>query len=178
MTAVARSRRHLTRGLTLVEMLVVMAIGVVVMLVLLPITIGLLREGKGLSAEVLSSDDLPPLHERLAQDLLAAAGAGVFPYPIDGSPVVTLTLTPPLPEDPIVVYEFSPTLVRRVVSSPDPKAPVPARPQSWSVPGLISVMESELAGGRFGLLYRPARGDAEILLFALPGTLPGTRVKP
>ena len=178
MKAGPRSRPGRTRGLSLVEMLVVMAIGVTVMLVLLPITIGLMREGKGLSTEILTSESLPHLHERLAQDLLAASGAGILPFPIDTSALVQMTLTPPLPEDPIVIYDFEPTLIRRIVQSRDPKAPPPARPQSWRVPGHVTVLPDELVAGRFGLLYSPIRGEAEILLFALPGTLPGTRVKP
>ena len=175
MTRAPLARASRSRGLTLVELLVVMAIGVIVMLVLIPITIGLLREGKELGTEAVTTDALPPLHERLAQDLLAARGADVQPFPILGSSVV-LTLTPPLPDDPIVIYDFEPTLIRRTVRSPDPKAPPPARPQSWSVPGSVTVLQDELVSGRLGLLYRPLKGDAEILVFALPGTLPGTRV--
>jgi hypothetical protein len=178
MKAGPRSRPGRTRGLSLVEMLVVMAIGMTVMLVLLPITIGLLREGQALSTEILTSEALPHLHERLAQDLLAAGGAGIIPFPFDGSPVVRLTLTPPLPADPIVIYDFEPTLIRRTVQSPDPKIPPPARPQSWRVPGSVSVPQDELVAGRFGLLYRPAGGEAELLVFALPGTLPGVRERP
>ncbi|MEO6325899.1 MAG: prepilin-type N-terminal cleavage/methylation domain-containing protein [Thermoanaerobaculia bacterium] len=170
----ARPSRR-ARGVSLVEMLVVMAIGMTVILVLLPITLGLLREGKNLSGEALTSETLPHLHERLAQDLLAAGGAVVLPYPLDGSPTAQLTLTPPRIEDPTVVYDFSPALIRRSVRAADPDAPPPARPQTWSIPGSLTVLEDELVQGRLGLRFQPARGPAEILVFALPGTLPGVR---
>lgn len=163
------------RGLSLIEALVVLMIGVIVLLAAFPIAVDLMREGKGLSAELLTGETLPHLHERLSQDLLAAASASLGRP--EGKPDGTfqMVLTPPAEVDPLVIYDLATTEVVRTVKSRVPGDTTPSGTRKWQVPGRLDLLPEELLLGRLGFVFKPEKGEDEILVFALPGTVPGVR---
>lgn len=153
------------RGLSLLEVVVVLAIVITVLAVALPIAVALLREQKGLAAEILRGDTLPLLHARLDRDLGAARGFTVLPSTGD-DPGLDLSLAPRKAENPTVVWTLSGTSLSRREVPADGSAGPP--PHTWQVEGAFSLSPEELLGGRLGFLWIPLSGPAELLVFEAP----------
>lgn len=155
MTNVSRAR-----GVSLVESVVVLMIGVVLLFSLWPVATGLLRQQRRLSAEELSVESFPFLYEHLAADF--SLSAGVLVEPEIESPSFRLILVPGEPDGAEVRWEFAHSLVRRRVSGERASA------RSWALDGTLFLRRDDLLYGRCVLsLERP--GEAPELLAFRPG---------
>ena len=169
------------RGVSLIETVVVLFIGVVLLFSLLPTSIELLRQQKALNASVLSLETFPLLWERLGRDFSEAAGAMVDP-PVE-SPEFLIFLTPLKPGNPAVTREFRyekaarttvradeqgrETIVRTAVRT-DEEGRETRSERTWTIEGRFSLMREALVSGRWVFRYeRPPKGEEEILGFAL-----------
>lgn len=148
------------RGVSLVESVVVLMIGVVLLFSLWPVATGLLRQQGRLSAKELSVESFPFLYEHLAADFSRAAG--VLVEPEIESPSFRLILLPGEPDGPEVRWQFAHSLVRRLVAGDEPSA------RSWTLDGTLSLRRDDFLYGRCVLAYeRP--GEAPELLAFRPG---------
>jgi type II secretory pathway pseudopilin PulG len=148
------------RGVSLVESVVVMMIGIVLLFSLWPVATGLLRQQRRLSAEELSVESFPFLYEHLAADFSHAAG--VLVEPEIESPSFRLILLPGEPDGAEVRWEFAHSLVRRRMGGEEPSS------RRWMLDGTLSLRRDDLSYGRFVLSFeRP--GEASELLAFRPG---------
>jgi len=152
MTAAARAR-----GVSLVETMVVLMIGVVLLFSLWPVATGLLRQQGRLSARELSVESFPFLYERLAADFSRASG--VLVEPEIESPSFRLILVPGDPDDPEVRWEFAHSLVARRVGGEA------ASSRSWTLDGNLSLRRDDLLYGRCVLAYERSGETTELLAF-------------
>lgn len=152
------------RGFSLLEVVVVLAITITVLFTALPIVVALLREQKGLAAEVLRGDTLPFLHGRIDRDLGNARDMAFDQDPETGG--ILISLAPRAEKAPRIVWNFAGTRIeRREVPADGTDGPPP---HTWTVAGALSVDPIELYEGRLGLRWFPASGPAELLVFEAP----------
>jgi len=152
------------RGVSLVESVVVLMIGIVLLFSLWPVATGLLRQQRKLSAEALSVESFPFLYERLAADFTRASAVAVEPE-IE-SPSFRLILFPGAPDAPAVRWDFQHESVRRTAETEPPSA------RSWQLDGTFGLRRDDLVHGRCVLSF--ARdGDAPELLAFRPGRTGG-----
>jgi hypothetical protein len=152
------------RGVSLVEAVVVLFIGVVLLFSLWPAATGLLRQQRRLSAEELSIESFPFLYERLGADFSRASGLRVEPEIESAS--FRLTLLPGEPDVPEVRWEFAHAAARREVGGEKPSA------RSWTLDGSLSLRRNELSHGRCVLAYERPGETPELLAFR-PGRVGG-----
>jgi type II secretory pathway pseudopilin PulG len=153
----------LASGFSLVELCVVLFIGVVLLLSLLPVSLGLLRQQAGLDAKRLSVEMFPLLWERLSADLAHASAAAVSPpFP---SPAFRLSLVPLREEDPSISWAAHGGIVERTSTRTKPGGEVVSATATWTLPGTLSLDPDELANGR--LLLRWSEGkETELIALA------------
>jgi hypothetical protein len=151
------------RGVSLVETVVVLFLGVVLLLSLLPIAIGLLRQESALKASTLNVETFPLLWERLGRDFSEAGGATVSPPFV--SPLFRIVLSPPHPGAPEVTWDFrNETIVRTLVSTDD-QGRETRNARAWTIEGRFRLLYDELAFERWVLRYSPPRGEEEIFAY-------------
>ena len=161
-----RPSRSGRRGLSLVEMVVVVLVGIVLIVSLLPAATGLLRQEQALSASVLSIETLPFLVERLEADFARAASAGVESRA--EAPSFRIVLSPAAPEDPDVAWSVRGSSVTRVLSRTDAEGQVSRSTRTWQLPGSLALFRGDPPRGRVVLTLSIPRAPDEILAFA-PG---------
>ncbi len=150
------------RGVSLVEMCVVVMIGVALLFSLLPVALGLLRQQAGLNARSLGIDTWPLLVERLSGDAGRSSGALVSPpFP---SAVFRLQLPPDRKEDPDVTWTFGAGKAERTTERKKPDGEVVRATVAWDLPGPLTLDADELANGRLLLAFDDGSGPE---LFAL-----------
>jgi hypothetical protein len=148
------------RGLSLVELCVVLLIGVVLLFSLLPISLGLLRQQAGLDAKTLSPEMFPLLWERLSSDLTRASAVALAPpFP---SAAFRLDLVPFGEDDPEVSWTVRRDVVARTTTRKKADGEVVTATSTWAVPGTLSLDADELGNGR--LLLRWDQGGATELI--------------
>jgi hypothetical protein len=151
------------RGLSLLETVVVLFIGIVLLFSLLPAAIGLLRQQKALTASTLSIETFPLLWERLGRDFSEAAGARVDPA--FESPVFRVVLSPIEHGEPGVTWEFRRQTIIRTLVRADAEGRETRNERTWAIEGHFSLLRDEIAFGRWVLRYEPPSGEEEILAF-------------
>lgn len=161
-----RRRRSTQRGLSLVEVAVVALVTVLVLLAAQQMLVGLLRERKSLAAEALTTSTLPFLLDRIHKDLTGAARVEAGVESID-PPSLRLVLTPGSWSGPRIVYAVTARQVSRT-EVPEKESGEKPTTRKWRVKGSLYPLPDELAWGRLAFLYRPERGSAEYVAFALP----------
>ena len=150
------------RGVSLIEMCVVVMIGVVLLFALLPVALGLLRQQAGLNARSLGIDTWPLLVERLAGD--AGRSSGALVSPPFASVAFRLHLPPEREEDPDVTWTFGAGKAERATERRKPDGEVVRATVTWDLPGLLTLEADELANGRLLLAWNDGSGPE---LFAL-----------
>jgi type II secretory pathway pseudopilin PulG len=145
------------RGVSLVESIVVLMIGVVLLFSLWPVATGVLRQQGRLSARELSIESFPFLYERLAADFSRASG--VLVEPEIESPSFRLILLPGEPDAPEVRWEFAHAVVARRVGGEEPSARI------WTLEGAFSLRRDDLMFGRCVLAYERPGESTELLAF-------------
>lgn len=160
------------RGVSLVELCVVVMIGLVLLFALLPVALGLLRQQAGLDARSLGIDTWPLLVERLSGDAQRSSGALVSP-PF-ASPAFRLHLPPDRAEDPDVTWTFGAGRAERTAARRRPDGEVVRATVTWDVPGPLTLDAGELAEGRLLLSFDDGSGPE---LFALACGRPTERVR-
>ena len=151
------------RGVSLVEMCVVVLIGVSLMFALLPVAIGLLRQQAGLGARNLGIDTWPLLVERLTGD--AGRSSAVLVSPPFPAPAFRLRLPPEREEDPEVVWTFGPGTAEREVTWRKPDGSRGRTSIAWDLPGRVSLDPDELENGRLLFAFEDGSGR-ELLALA------------
>jgi hypothetical protein len=160
------------RGVSLVEMCVVVFIGVALLFALLPVALGLLRQQAGLNARSLGIDTWPLLVERLSGDAGRSAGALVSPpFP---SAVFRLRLPADREEDPDVTWTFGAGKAKRATERKKRDGGVVRATTTWDLPGTLALDAGELANGRLLLAFEDGSGPE---LFALVCGRPTERVR-
>jgi hypothetical protein len=150
------------RGVSLVEMCVVVMIGVALLFALLPVALGLLRQQAGLNARSLGIDTWPLLVERLSGDAGRSSGALVSPpFP---SAAFRLHLPPDRDEDPDVTWTFGADKAERTTERKKPDGEAVRATVTWELPGSLTLNADELASGRLLLAFDDGSGPE---LFAL-----------
>ena len=151
------------RGVSLVELCVVMLIGVVLLFSLLPVSMGLLRQQVGLDAKQVSVEMFPLLWERLLADFARASAVAVSPpFP---SPAFQLDLVPLREEDPEVSWVLHGSRVERTSRRKRPDGEVVSATSTWTLPGTLSLDPGELANGRLLLRWNEGK-DTELIALA------------
>lgn len=151
------------RGLSLVELCVVLLIGVVLLFSLLPISLGLLRQQAGLDAKALSPEMFPLLWERLSSDLSHASGVAMSPpFP---APAFRLDLLPLHEDDPEVSWTVRRNVVGRTTTRKKADSEIVSATSTWTVPGTLSLDADELGNGRL-LLRWDQGGETELIALA------------
>ncbi|HSB62773.1 MAG TPA: hypothetical protein VLJ18_01350 [Thermoanaerobaculia bacterium] len=153
----------LASGFSLVELCVVLFIGVVLLLSLLPVSLGLLRQQAGLDAKRLSVEMFPLLWERLSADFARASVAAVSPpFP---SAAFRLDLVPLREEDPEVSWAVHGSKVERTSTRKKPDGEVVSATSTWTLAGTFSLDPGELANGRL-LLHWSEGSKTELIALA------------
>jgi hypothetical protein len=145
-----------TRGLSLVELCVVMLIGVVLLFSLLPVSMGLLRQQAGLDAKRLSVEMFPLLWERLSADFAHASSAAVSP-PF-AAPAFRLDLVPLREEDAEISWTVAGGVVARTSVRKKSEEESSTSTTTWTIPGALSLDSDELANGRLLLRWEDGSG--------------------
>jgi hypothetical protein len=153
------------RGISLLEVVVVLAITVTALLTALPILVSLLREQKGLTAEILRGDTLPLLHGRLDNDLANSRSLDIAWD--QENKTTSLVLAPRDETAYTLLWTFSGTSLERKEVPPDGSKGPP--PHTWTVAGALVLLPQELVGGRLGLLWQPATGGGPTEVLVLEG---------
>ncbi len=150
------------RGVSLVEMCVVVMIGVVLLFALLPVTLGLLRQEAGLNARSLGIDTWPLLVDRLEADAGRSSGALVSPpFP---AAAFRLQLPPERDEDPDVAWTFGDGTAERTTTRKKPGGDVVRATTTWDLPGTLALDADELAAGRLLLVWDDGSGPERVAL--------------
>jgi hypothetical protein len=150
------------RGVSLVELCVVVLIGSALLFALLPIALGLLRQQAGLSAQSLGIDTWPLLVERLSGDAGRSSGALVSPpFP---SAAFRLHLPADRGEDPDVTWTFGAGKAERATERKKPDGDLVRVTTTWDLPGTLTLEPGELANGRLLFAFDDGSGPE---LFAL-----------
>ena len=159
----APSGRRAVRGVSLVELVVVVFIGVILIVSLLPTAVGLLRRQVGLSAKALSVETLPLFFDRMSADFARSSLVAVEPP--GPAPAFRVVLTPLLESDPEVTYAIQGASVVRTRRLRGADGRVATDSHSWVLPGTLGLLRDELPWGRAVFeLGRPG-GGSEILAF-------------
>ncbi len=148
--------RGSSRGLSLVELAVVLLIGVVLLFSLLPISTGLLRQQAGLDAKRLSVEMFPLLYERLSLDFAHASAVALSP-PF-AAPAFRMDLTPRRAEDPEVSWTVAAGAVSRTNVRRKPDGAVVSATSTWALSGSLALDADELAAGRLLLVWEDGSG--------------------
>jgi hypothetical protein len=156
--------RRGVRGVSLVELAVVVFIGVVLVVSLLPTATGLLRRQAGLSAKALSVETLPLFFDRLAADF--ARSSAVTVVPPGPAPAFQVVLTPLAESDPEVTYTIQGASVVRTRRLRGADGRVATESHAWILPGTLDLLRDELPWGRTVFELTRTGGGAEILAFA------------
>lgn len=151
------------RGVSLVEMCVVVMIGVSLLFALLPIAIGLLRQQAGLGARSLGVEAWPLLVERLTGD--AGRSSGAFVSPPFPSPVFRLHLPAARDGDPDVTWTFGAGKAARATERKRPDGEIVRATVTWDLPGVLALDPDELENGRLLLAFDGGAGP-ELLALA------------
>jgi hypothetical protein len=150
------------RGVSLVEMCVVLMIGLVLLFALLPVSLGLLRQQAGLNARSLGVDTWPLLVERLGSD--AARSSGGFVSPPFPAAALRLHLPPGRDEDPDVTWSFADGRAERTVERRKAGGEVVRATTTWDLPGTLSLEPDELAAGRLLFAWDDGSGPELVAL--------------
>lgn len=151
-----------SRGVSLMEMCVVVMIGVVLLFALLPVALGLLRQQAGLNARSLGIETWPLLVERLGSDAGRSSGALVSPpFP---AATFRLRLPPDRDEDPDVTWTFKDGRAERTSERKRPDGTVVRATTAWDLPGTLALEPDELAEGRLLLVWDDGSGPELVAL--------------
>lgn len=151
-----------SRGVSLIEMCIVVMIGLVLLFALLPVALGLLRQQAGLNARSLGIDTWPLLVERLSGDASRSSGALVSPpFP---SSAFRLHLPPDREEDPDVTWTFGAGKAARTTERVKPGGEVVRATVTWDLPGFLTLDAEELADGRLLLAFDDGSGPEHFSL--------------
>lgn len=159
------------RGVSLVEMCVVVMIGVALLFSLLPVALGLLRQQASLNARSLGIDTWPLLVERLSGD--AGRSSGALVSPPFSSAAFRLHLPPSRDEDPDVTWTFGAGTAERATERKKPDGEVVRATVTWDLPGPLTLDAGELANGRLLLAFDDGSGSE---LFAVACGRPTEKV--
>jgi hypothetical protein len=160
------------RGVSLVELCVVVLIGLALLFALLPVALGLLRQQAGLNARSLGIDTWPLLVERLSGDAGRSSGALVSPpFP---AAAFRLHLPPDRDEDPDVTWTFGAGRAERTTERKKPDGDVVRATVAWELPGTLALDGGELANGRLLLAFDDGSGPE---LFALACGRPTEKIR-
>lgn len=150
------------RGVSLIEMVVVIFIGVVIILSLLPVAIGLIRQQRALSAPMLEVESFPLIWERMRVDFAAASSASVEqPAPN----VFLIVLSPQKRRDPEIVWQFQGSRAARQAEWTDEDGQVTTNTRRWTLPGPIDLDREQSTSARTVLRWTPPKGAEEFLAF-------------
>lgn len=150
------------RGVSITEILVVLALASVVVVALAPLSKDLTLEERRMAVEISRSAELGPVLDVLARDFARASSGRISRTPA-GAPL--LTLTPARRGDPAVSLELRKGEVRRRILAKDGSPS--RRLRSFALPGELKPLQEGQIGPTVALRFQPFRGEGEVVILPL-----------